>query len=63
MADEIEQLDSRMTTRVKQSNKDAYVAKCAEMKIDAPSMIREMMDAFTEGRVTINNPEKRKLYQ
>lgn len=47
------QLDDRMTVRISKGAKSAFVKKCAKHKRDANGVLREMIDAFNEGRLKI----------
>ena len=43
--------------RLETGNKDSYVEACKKLGVNHPDMIRDMIDAFTEGRLRIAVPK------
>lgn len=54
------QLDDRMTIRIAKGSKKTFTKKCVKHKREATDVLREMIDAFNEGRLRITPPKDHK---
>lgn len=50
-------MDDAIHLRISQEDKEAFIARCEEYEITYPDMLREMIQAFTNGNLSIRVPK------